>query len=568
MELDLHCSATGSAVIHSPPRNLLIIRQGGSGVSAVTAASPLLSSGGATPDISITSVGAAVDDILLWDGSAWVAAPQPGSEVAAGSVTTSDATPTALLTLTPPADSTVVYEATVAARESAGPSGSGYGRVATFRESAGVVTQVGATASLWEQEDVPALDAYFTIAGSNVELTVVGEASVPALPSEPVFVGTVRLVPSVYATVTLAIAAASAGDIIEVAAGATIAEPVTVVVSKSLEIRGADRATSVVTGAPAGAPLFSIASTVSDVFFHDLTISHTQLASTDPGGLSACITAGSMQTATPSGLPGYYIARIDFVYPKQGVAIDAQGWVVSDCTFTCNSTTPGATVRAMAVYGITGTAFVDGCTFVCPNDNSRLICIAPNSAGPRGTAFTGYDGVFVVRDNVLTLTTLLLPRAYMDTTGMFRQPGLAADPVLPGLFDLYLVNNDFSPNYASSPILFFASASISPLSFFGTLWLDSNSTGRRTVGTQKGCMFCTGASAGGIGAPVNLFVSNLNTIAVPALPDGTNVDGSTEANLIGVDTTIFPVPAPLLTPDPLVSVIWDWTGSVVEQVAP
>jgi len=44
------------------------------GVSDVTATAPLLSSGGATPDISIDTAGASIGDVLTFDGSAWAAA--------------------------------------------------------------------------------------------------------------------------------------------------------------------------------------------------------------------------------------------------------------------------------------------------------------------------------------------------------------------------------------------------------------------------------------------------------------------------------------------------------------
>lgn len=46
---------------------------GGGGVSSVTASAPLASSGGATPDISITA-GAIAGDVLTWNGAAWAGA--------------------------------------------------------------------------------------------------------------------------------------------------------------------------------------------------------------------------------------------------------------------------------------------------------------------------------------------------------------------------------------------------------------------------------------------------------------------------------------------------------------
>lgn len=49
---------------------------GGGGVSGVTASAPLASSGGATPDISLTA-GSAINDVLTWDGAQWVSSAPP-----------------------------------------------------------------------------------------------------------------------------------------------------------------------------------------------------------------------------------------------------------------------------------------------------------------------------------------------------------------------------------------------------------------------------------------------------------------------------------------------------------
>jgi len=151
-------------------RRVSIVNQGsGGGVTGVTATAPLLSSGGLTPEISITP-GSNVNDILTWSGSAWVVSP--GSATA--SLTTVNATPATLLTLTPVDASTTTYKVVIAAHKTG--AGASYGRVGSFRGGV-VATQIGVTASLWTQEDVPALDAYFTVAGSTVQITVVGEAA-------------------------------------------------------------------------------------------------------------------------------------------------------------------------------------------------------------------------------------------------------------------------------------------------------------------------------------------------------------------------------------------------------
>ncbi len=49
---------------------------GGGGVADVTATAPLASSGGATPDISLTP-GTAIGDVLVWNGTQWVSSALP-----------------------------------------------------------------------------------------------------------------------------------------------------------------------------------------------------------------------------------------------------------------------------------------------------------------------------------------------------------------------------------------------------------------------------------------------------------------------------------------------------------
>ena len=53
---------------------------GGGGVTSVTASAPVVSSGGAFPNISLTA-GTSTNDVLTWNGSAWVSAPPSGGGV-------------------------------------------------------------------------------------------------------------------------------------------------------------------------------------------------------------------------------------------------------------------------------------------------------------------------------------------------------------------------------------------------------------------------------------------------------------------------------------------------------
>lgn len=433
----------------------------------------------------------------------------------------------------------------------------------------GIVPSLKATGSIGNMQYEAA-----TAGAEGNNLTVTHQLSqfpVPSLPSAPTFNGTLRTCGTggQFATLSAAVASANPGDRIQVLPG-TINEGMAVAVNKSLEIFGTgasciirrDSTTEVLTVSAA------------NVYIHDLRVWNNQLASADGGGLSSCITAPTMQQATQSGLSGIYIANCTFTFPKMGVSIDAASWVIRDCTFNSNSATPGATIRAIAPYGSTGTSFISGNTFNAPaSDGLRLICISPNAAGPRGVSFvTGYTGSFVIQDNVLASNTV---RAYIDTTGMFRAPGAISTLYTAGQFDLYIKGNNFgSFNYTSSPCLFYGSAGaytgsspINPFSFFGKLYVAGNSFGKRTTGAEKGALFFTAAStpsSGGLGSFGTGFYAASNSITAATL-SGTNVSVmAVEPSLLMVrDGLIYTsAPSPLLTPtEPVGSLSVSFVGS-------
>lgn len=68
-------------------RKVSVVKQIG-GLTNVTATAPLVSSGGLTPDISITP-GSAPGDLLVWDGAAWVVATPVARLLASGVATLS-----------------------------------------------------------------------------------------------------------------------------------------------------------------------------------------------------------------------------------------------------------------------------------------------------------------------------------------------------------------------------------------------------------------------------------------------------------------------------------------------
>lgn len=230
--------------------------------------------------------------------------------------------------------------------------------------------------------------------------------SPPAPPSAPTFSGTVRYVGSVggdFATVAAAITAASAGDIIEVRAGYTSTEAGTVTINKSLEIRGANRSTSVITG-PASLtnPLLSVAAGVNNVYIHTATVRNNQAPSTDGGGLSSCITAATMTQAFPSGSSGLYFSDLSIVHPKMGISIQGAGFVIENCSFACNTATAATTVRAVVNYGQTGNCYVKGCTVTATSDVTPRTVVAyvtANNPGA-GTFSPGHQGNYIFQNVV------------------------------------------------------------------------------------------------------------------------------------------------------------------------
>ncbi len=92
---------------------------------------------------------------------------------------TTNATPLRFASVAPGTNKTVTVEVTVAARRStSNTQGAGYKLLATFKNTDGVVTQVGATAVSLTAEDNAAWDCSFTVASPSVDLYVTGAAGV------------------------------------------------------------------------------------------------------------------------------------------------------------------------------------------------------------------------------------------------------------------------------------------------------------------------------------------------------------------------------------------------------
>lgn len=93
-------------------------------------------------------------------------------------LTTLNATPTALKVFTVPLNSVMVVDAMVGAVQSDASNAGGYRRIATFKNTAGVVTQVGSTTDVATGEDVAGLDVTFGgISGATFTLFATGVAA-------------------------------------------------------------------------------------------------------------------------------------------------------------------------------------------------------------------------------------------------------------------------------------------------------------------------------------------------------------------------------------------------------
>jgi len=90
---------------------------------------------------------------------------------------TTDATPLVASTIQIPLSQVVQITVNVAARNTAGSEGASYVFIATYRNDAGVVTQIGTTQQVVTHEDVAGWNATFTTPlGSLARVLVTGEA--------------------------------------------------------------------------------------------------------------------------------------------------------------------------------------------------------------------------------------------------------------------------------------------------------------------------------------------------------------------------------------------------------
>lgn len=93
-------------------------------------------------------------------------------------VNTTDATQTVAATVSTDTDRLYVLTAIIGAVDTGDYNeGASYGRVATFKNDGGTVTQIGSTTSLWTHEDTAGWDVDFNISGTTIRVRVTGAAA-------------------------------------------------------------------------------------------------------------------------------------------------------------------------------------------------------------------------------------------------------------------------------------------------------------------------------------------------------------------------------------------------------
>lgn len=190
---------------------------------------------------------------------------------------------------------------------------------------------------------------------------------------------------------------------------------------------------------------------------------------------------------------------------------------------------------------------------------SLELCCA---AGPRGAYFTtGHKGNLVIQNNAIA-TTGGNPRAYIDTTEMFRQPGPKSSLGANGEFSLYIHYNSFPIDYTSSPVLFVVTAvysgatKIEAFGFFNILSALGNTFGIRTpvaTASQKGALFfdALSADAADMGSFATGFFAGNNVFSTTGVSiNAAYTNAAVVPNLLvmAASTITGAPPNPLITP--------------------
>lgn len=310
-----------------------------------------------------TAYAQAEASLYVYDGAAWNAVGGGGCGGPTGSVTTTDATPTTMITLTPDASSTTVYEATVAAKKQGEAAGAGYSLVGSFVNQGGSLYQIGSTQVVATQETVPSTNAAFVVSGTDVLLQVTGESApveIAPSPVPPPSGATINVAaPGTDVQINAAIAAASPGDRILLAAG-TFTLASTVTVNKAVTIEGSGiGATFIDTAYSSSAPVTMIQVTVSNVVIRDLCVRHRKTTNTS---VEAAISFMVANNGTAAGSSGHYLEAVRVEYMEFAVLVRSDGWQINGCEFAYVGGN-NSTRRVLGIYRSAGQGIFANSTY-------------------------------------------------------------------------------------------------------------------------------------------------------------------------------------------------------------
>lgn len=247
-------------------------------------------------------------------------------------MSTTDATPTTILSVTPDLNSVTNLEARITARKTSDPGAASYGIVATYLEDGGL-SQVGSATSLWSHESDPSLDVGFVISGANLLLQVTGNTPVgPALidpvtpppPSGATYtVGTLGGEDYPDLATALTDPTVTDGDLLLVSAE-TFLVAATVSVTKQVTIQGAGIGATVFQTAATGAdPVTIFNVSVNNVVLRDFTVQQRRTINTGAEN-AVTISAGA-------GSSGHFLEGLRVETVELGVVVQSDGWQISNC---------------------------------------------------------------------------------------------------------------------------------------------------------------------------------------------------------------------------------------------
>lgn len=477
-----------------------------------------------------------------------------------GAVTTGNATPTPIVSLAPASGSTTVYEATVAARKRGATSGASYKFAASYMNSSGAVSQLGSTTSYYTNESLPALNAAFAISGSNVLLNVTGEAPSalpsPILPVTPPTASTTWTVGTLggenFPDLATALASASVlnGHRLLMSAQ-TFTTASTITVAKQVIIQGAGIGSTILQTAATGTdPVTVLEVTVSNVVVRDLTVKQRKTTNTSIEAAISINPAGGGAGATGHFLEAVRVETMEF-----GVVIRSDGWQINNCQLAYVGPN-NSTRRLVGVYRSGGQGIFTNSTYDSGQDgivtgNTRVFAVV-TTTGLATEVLGGY-----LRIGNITPSNAYPVQQFFNCE-WFQPSGTPLTMYVDGCTcsetSAFIVWTcaDTQPPLSQSAMVVLKNNTMTNSHGKGAYGLNGSHVPVGTPGTT------TFWAAGNTLGSTSFLAGWASGVSSPASP--------ADAALIGYDTTKWSNPNQTLAVPS--AGVWDWTATVVSQVAP